>query len=529
MRRFLTFVLLLITILAIFPVYGRFKVVASPIAPGVVLGGLELSSLKERDEIARHLDRIYREPIALYFDDQRLVLDPAEVDFEVDVDQMLGEAAQYLEGPDFLDIAVRQALGVEQQERHVPVRFLMDSDKLHAWLAAAAVAHNSEPQGPRLLPPTERWQEAGSDDEDMPAGFVGAAQRDWHWTDGTPGYTLDVEASIPAVIDALTSHDQRRAELTLDVAPPGRPSMDDLTAALDSYSSSFPGFAAAYVHDFSTETSAAMDADVAFSGMSTLKIAIVATAMERLDGMAADDPVAAEVGQWIDFALGESNNYAANLLLRWLGNGDTLTGARAVTDFVRELGLESTYLQSGYDYETQLAQIATPGNQQDEWDTNPDSNLQSTPREMGELLTAIYECVHDQGALRTAFPATITPDECAYILFYMSHDEFKELLWSGLPRPDATWIVHKHGFAFESHSDVALVWGPTGPYALSVFLYRANWMDWETSNGTMRDISRIVWNFFERQQAYDEAETAPPPVLAPPPAYVPVGEYVPAS
>ena len=89
------------------------------------------------------------------------MLDPAEVDFQVDVDQMLGEAAHFLEGPDFLDIALREALGIDQQERHVPVRFLMDSEQLRAWLQAAAVEHNSEPQGPRLLPPTERWQEAG--------------------------------------------------------------------------------------------------------------------------------------------------------------------------------------------------------------------------------------------------------------------------------------------------------------------------------------------------------------------------------
>ncbi len=529
MRRFITFVLILVTVLAIFPVYGRFKVIASPIAPGVVLGGLELSNLKERDEIARHLNRIYSEPISVTFGQERLVLDPAEVDFQVDVDQMLGEAAQFLEGPDFLDIALRQALGMDQQERHVPVRFLMDSEQLRAWLQAAAIEHNSEPQGPRLLPPTERWQEAGEAESGAPAAFVGAAQRDWYWTDGTPGYTLDVEASFPVVIEALTSHDARAAELVLDATPPGRPSMDDLAAALDSYSTSFPGFAAAYVHDFTNDESAAMDADVAFSGMSTLKIAIVAAAMEKLDGMAEGDSVAAEVGQWMDFALGESNNYAANLLLRWLGDGDSLAGARRVTTFVRQLGLESTYLQSGYDYEAQLAQIATPGNQQEEWDTEPDANLQSTPREMGELMTAIYECTQDTGRLREAFPETVTPAECEYILFYMSHDEFRELLWSGLPRPDTAWIVHKHGFAFDSHSDVALIWGPTGPYAISVFLYRPNWLDWETSNGTMRDLSRIVWNFFERQQAFDNAEPAPPPALEPPPAYVPVGEYVPAG
>ena len=213
--------------------------------------------------------------------------------------------------------------------------------------------------------------------------------------------------------------------------------------------------------------------------------------------------MAAEVGQWIDFALGESNNYAADLIVSWLGDGDTQAGARRVTDFMRALGFESTYMQSGYDFAAQLAPIPTPGNQRDDWDTNPDANLQSTPREMGELLSDIYACTLDEGRLRTVFADSITPEECQAVLFYLGHDEFRELLWSGLPRPEDAWILHKHGFAYESHSDVALVWGPTGPYTISVFLYRSGWLDWETSNGAMRDISRIVWNFFEQQQAFD--------------------------
>ena len=108
----------------------------------------------------------------------------------------------------------------------------------------------------------------------------------------------------------------------------------------------------------------------------------------------------------------------------------------------------------------------------------------------------------------------------------MTHDEFQELIWAGLPRPDTAWIVHKHGFAFESHSDVALVWGPTGPYVLSVFLFRQGWMDWDTSNTAMKTISRITWNFFLFQQE-QLGLTAPEPfVLTPPPGYIPIKEYI---
>jgi hypothetical protein len=175
----------------------------------------------------------------------------------------------------------------------------------------------------------------------------------------------------------------------------------------------------------------------------------------------------------------------------------------------------------------QLPQISTPGNQRTDWNTNPDSNLQSTPAEMGRILSAIYECTLGKGLLIEQYAGDITPDECLTILFYMSHDEFQELTWAGVPRPQDTWIVHKHGFAFESHSDVALIWGPTGPYVISVFLYRSGWMDWSTSNSAMKTVSRITWNFFEFQKEQATLARLTPIVLAPPPGYSEIKEYIP--
>ena len=530
MRKFITFVLFLLIILAIFPVYTRFKVSAEPVAPGVHLGGLDMSDVKDPDEIRAHLDRIYSEPIALHFADQRLVLEPSEVDFYVDVDQMIAEAGQYLEGPDFLDIALRHAVGADQQRRDVPLRYMLDADKLRARLEAVAAQRNHPPAPARLLPPSDGWADGlVSDDVDLPASYVGATTRDWQWRPGGPGYELDIDASMATVISALARSEDREAELALIETPPAAPVMDDLAKALDTYFADFPGFAAVYVNDIRNRDEAHVDDEVAFSGMSTLKIGIVSAIMEQIDGITPENPTSREIGQWIDFALGESNNYAANLLLQQLGDGDVNAGARRFTDFMGRLGFESTYMQSGYDVDTQLSQIPTPGNQRDDWSANPDTNLQSTPREMGQLLSAIYECTQGSGLLLETFADTITPDECRAILFFMGHDEFQEMLWSGLPRIDDAWIVHKHGFAFESHSDVALIEGPTGPYVLSLFLYRPGWMDWDTSNDAMKDTSRIVWNFFEFQKQYLEGDPPSMPELTPPTGYVPLGQFVPAE
>jgi hypothetical protein len=187
MGRFFRFMLLLCAVLALFPLYTHFKVAAAPVPPGVYLGGLELSDLKETGEIRRHLEQIYQEPIDVRFGDTRLVLRPQDVDFHVDVEQMVAEASRYLEGSAFLDIVVREALGFRQQRRDVPVRFMLDSAKLRAWLETVAAEQNHAPIPPRLLPPSTRWVDGGAAATGLPAGFVGSYTRDWTWIAGQPG------------------------------------------------------------------------------------------------------------------------------------------------------------------------------------------------------------------------------------------------------------------------------------------------------------------------------------------------------
>ena len=209
MRRLVYFVTITVAILAIFPIYTRFKASAAPVPPGVYLGALDLADLKDPAEIGQHLDRIYAAPITVHYNDERIPLRAEDIDFRVDVDQMMAEASQYLEGPDFLDIAVRHAVGMEQQRRDVPVRFTLDTDKLNAWLEAVAVEHDSAPQPVRLLPPTQRYTETGAPEEGLPPGFVGSYTRDWTWTEGQPGYALNVEESIPNVVAAFTREEDR--------------------------------------------------------------------------------------------------------------------------------------------------------------------------------------------------------------------------------------------------------------------------------------------------------------------------------
>ena len=516
MNGFTKFVITLILLLSVFPLYTRYKASAAPIPPGVHLGGVEMGRVKDVAEAAALLDTRNTEPVAVYYGDTRLILRPEDVEYRVDVTRMISDATRYLDGPDFVDIAVRHLLGLEQKRRDVPVYATVNAEKLTAWLESVAAENDHQSQPARAIPPRWDWADDTSA-PDASTGFVGAVRDEWQWSVGAPGQRLLLDENVQPILDALGSADQREAHLLLDETPAGPPTLDDLAAVLNSFTSDFPGFAAIYVQDLATGEEGTVDVDVAFSGMSTMKVAIVTAMFSRMDGV--ED---VEIGQLIDYALGESNNVAANGVLRRVGDGDIFAGGRRVTELMRGLGFVNSFIQTGYDDTSAVAQIPTAANQRTDWNTEPDTHLQSTPADMGRLLAEVYRCTQGEGKLLEVYSGDLTPDECKTVLFYLSHDEFTELIWAGLPRPDDAWIVHKHGFVNDAHSDLALIWGPTGPYVLSVYLYRRGWMDWETSNAAMKEISRIVWSYFAFQQELQNVTPPEPLVLEAPANYLPV-------
>ncbi|MCB0151560.1 MAG: hypothetical protein KDE01_28400, partial [Caldilineaceae bacterium] len=62
--RFITYTLLVIALLSLFPLYSWYKQVAAPIPPGVRLGGVDVTGMKTVDEIRAHLDPIYHDLLA---------------------------------------------------------------------------------------------------------------------------------------------------------------------------------------------------------------------------------------------------------------------------------------------------------------------------------------------------------------------------------------------------------------------------------------------------------------------------------
>jgi len=178
MNSFTKFVLTLILLLSVFPLYTRYKASAAPIPPGVHLGGVEMGRVKDVAEAAALLDTRNTEPVAVYYGDTRLILRPQDVEYRVDVTRMISDATRYLDGPDFVDIALRHLLGLEQKRRDVPVYATVNAEKLTAWLEATAAANDHPPQPARAIPPRWNWADDTSA-LDASTGFVGAVRDEW--------------------------------------------------------------------------------------------------------------------------------------------------------------------------------------------------------------------------------------------------------------------------------------------------------------------------------------------------------------
>ena len=525
--RFINFTLLLVLVLSLFPLYSYYKQVAAPVPPGVRLAGVDVTGMKTVEEIRTHLDPVYHELIGVRFQNRLLMLDPDDFGFQVDFEQMVADAGQYLSGWAFVDIAVREAIGLPQQVRNVPARYTIDEPMLRAWLETLAAQLNTTPIAARVIDVSA--SEEGESASAFPA-TVPQPRRGLQWAPGAPGYEIDIDASMARILAALTSHDDRELSLPLREVPPPIPTMADLEPQLQRLLNDYPAFTTLHVIDLQHGDAASVDGDAAFSAMATLRIALAAAVMERLpNGVSADDPDAQQVGQWLDLALGKDPNEPANSALTWLGDGSATVGAQRLTAFVRALGLENTFAQGEFGGVAQ-APLATPSNQRERPNTRPDANMQTTPEDMAMLLTAIYQCTQDEGLLRERFSETLTPDECATILFYMTHNELRDSVWRGLPEWDERWIVHRHGLQPAQHGEAALVWGPTGPYVISVFVFNPGLVGWEVANQAAADLSRMVWEFFAFQRTQGGPEASAPIELTPPPGYVVVDDvYAPSA
>jgi beta-lactamase class A len=469
MRKFLRVLLILLVIAAALLTlpYLRYRQTAGVVPAWMRLGGMEVSGLTA-EQVTQALRRGFEEPVAAYYDDQRILLRPQTVGFAIDAEAMIAEAQKRDSVFSLVRYLAERSLNRQPRTVDVPLRYTLDAAALDAWLTEIAASHDRSPQPPQPIVQTMSI------------------------APGKPGQALDMEASRSQVLATLTDPNHRTVNLAVAETPAPPIDIQALGALLQARLDEFPGIASLYLHHLPTGEEITINADVAYAGTSTLKIPILEQVYRILDA-----PPGVETSKIISETMMHSGNFTANLMLGKIGDGDWDVGVQRMNQAFKTLGMTNTFMAAPYDRKMAVPpRIVTEANSRTDLNTQPDPYMQTTARDIGTSLQMLVACSEGGGTLIAAYGDRITPAECQQALDFMSLNEMKEMLVGGLPA--GAKYVHKHGYVPDTHGDVAAIWGPAGPYVLSVFLYRPTWLEWGISNPTLQELAKTTWDFFDK-------------------------------
>ncbi|MGW8319210.1 MAG: serine hydrolase [Candidatus Promineifilaceae bacterium] len=453
----------------------RYRLQRDHLPVGTTIGEVDVSGLT-LDEARSRLDERYFAPVYLVHREEQVELDPHNVGFVLDTDAMLAEAQQRIATQSEWLRFANYVLGRAVVAITVPLQATHDRVGLEGVLQSISQFLDEPAQAPQMLAYEEVIR------------------------DGHPGYITDIDASLPLAEAALYRPDNRVAQLvTIDQDAPAM-SFDVLEEVINGKLATFDGLGSIFVMDLKTGEEIRINADVAMSGLSILKIAIFEEAYRALDA----PPNAYQQQLFLDTAT-RSSNYGANLLLHIVaGEENTYRGADILTESMRRLGLVNTFMAVPYDANPpayRQTTYVTPANSRTDINTEPDPTMQSTAEEIGTLLSMIYYCSKGGGPLLAVYPDQITPDECQQIIDLMVLNEEGNLIRYGVP--EGTPVSHKHGWALATHADAGIVYSPGGDYVLVEYLNQpGEWLQADISFPVLREIARAAYNYFNMDEPY---------------------------
>jgi uncharacterized protein YraI/beta-lactamase class A len=265
-----------------------------------------------------------------------------------------------------------------------------------------------------------------------------------------------------------------------------------------------PRFGALYFQDLLTGEAIAFGNDIAFSGTSITKVAILIEYFRSR----SDTP---NILESVDIAntMICSENVATNRLLNYIGQGDELRGAEQTTQLLRDLGLQKTFLTAPFQIPTRNTPTPPPRAYEfpetaaDQQRANPNPTNQMTVEEMGWLLGMVYQCAyHESGPLLEDIDGNLTPQECRKILYIMTNNTHDGMLKAGVP--EGIEVAHKHGWVEDTHGNAAVLFTPNRDYVMVMMLHQPFWLNFMESLPVIAEASRTVYNYYNPDQPLDE-------------------------
>ncbi len=477
---FFIFLAVLLTVIELVQ-YSRIR---NTFPPGMMIASVPVGGL-DPQQAADRLVQAYSVPIELHYGEGVIQIKPSVVGFELDLQSMLAAGDLQRVDQPFWNAFWDFLWNRMPAPGNIPLRADVSEDRLRAYLLTEVALRYDQPPSAAMPVP----------------GSVS-------FSSGSPGSTLNIDRAVVLIEDALSSPTVRVINLPIKKVAPNRPSFSNLEILLKQTIdlSGFDGTAEVYLLDLQTnkelnfayQDGQTLKPDVAFTAASTMKIPIMVSIFRR-----TDEPTPQDIIDQMVLMIERSENDPADRLMEQVL--DRNLGPLEVSEDLKALGLKNTFL-AGYFYPGAplLQAFQTPANQREDVSTDPDRYNQTTPAELGMLLTDIYQCSETGGGTFAAvWPGQISQNECREMIDLLTKNDIPVLIQGGLP--EGTRIAHKHGWITETDGlqhmagDAAIVYSPGGNFILVIFLHHPAQLVFDPANNLVIELTQAVYNYFNMQ------------------------------
>ncbi len=446
---------------------------------GMTMAGIPVGGLSQEQAVERLME-VYDAPVHANFNDQTISLKPSMMGFVLDLNSMFAEAKKIDQRSNGLQGFWRFLWRQNGQPDEVVLATTVDEDKMRAFLRDEIQPRYDQPAAPYLP---------------VPGGM--------EFTAGSPGLALDIDATLPVLIAAMSNPAERTVTLPAIESVSVRPPLDILQTMLRQLFTvaNFSGVAEIYYEElnsgetlnFALDNGAEIPPDVPFTAASLIKIPVM-TAMFG----AVDLPLTGAMETDLKLMIDKSDNASTDEIMRKYLGGNL--APVTVTQEVRAMGLNNTFL-AGYFYlgAPLLDRISTPANQRTDVKVSLDAYNQTTAADMATILKLLYQCGEQGAGLAEIFTGKITREKCDVMLEVLRNNRLPQLITAGLP--EGTWIGQKHGWVIEDdgimHTIVnsGIIKSPGGDYVLSIFLYHPRQLLYDPANELMVNLSKAIYNY----------------------------------
>ncbi len=486
--RWASSVLLIGTVILIFVqliVYSRDR---ANFPAGLVIAGVPVGGIS-RQNAAERLLEVYSLPVELQYGDALIHLDPARVDFKLNLESMIAAADLQRTGSSFWGGFWDYLWGYTSSPQEVPLDATYSEAQLRSYLHDDIAARYDKPPAPAQP-------------------IAGTTQ----FALGAPGTTIDIDKAVSEIEGALFSPTNRVVQLIITQVATARPNLQNLQVQLQQIidGAAYDGVADVYFQDlvsgqemhfiYQLGSNLPPEPDLAFTAASVIKIPILISIYQHLNAQPDEN-----VQNLLTEMIAKSDNTATDAVMQTVIDPDR--APLQITENMQRLGLENTFL-AGFFYNGAplLADYHTPGRERKDVSTDPDPYNELTPVDIGMLLSDLYQCAKTGGgALVAVFGDQITQPECQDMLNLLSQDNIGVLLQAGLP--EGTRFAHKHGWVTDSATqvintmgDAGIVFTPSGDYVVVIFMYQPVQLIFDPATALFSKLSEAIYNYYTLPQ-----------------------------